>query len=160
MNKVKNESIIESLYYPKEIFFDNRQDMDRIYLSYPNEKDETIEQAITAINNMMVNSETNHILLNKNSRADEDKLHIQLDIGENETMYLGTAPCKESKYNELLIYKDEDIDLFAFFYFNKIAKDTSNQLTADETELLELLGIEANEDYVCKKIEFKVKFTL
>lgn len=161
MNTINNHIDLQYLLSnPKEIFLDNKQDIAKIYLAYPNERDETIGQAITALNNMIVNSKANHILLNKNLRTDNEKLHIHLKIGENDAIYLGTVPCKENKYNEFLIYKDEIVTLSAFFYFIKIENDTPTELTAENKELFELMGIDWKQDYDCKKINFKGMFTV
>lgn len=160
MNTLNNNFITQALSDPKEIFLDNKKDIARFYLVYPNERYETIRQAITAINEMIVNSEANHILLNKNFRDDNEKLHIHLKIGENEAIYLSTVPCKENKYNEFLIYKDENINLSAFFYYIKIAKETPSESIADDKELFEFLDIDADEHYECKKNNFKATFII
>ena len=153
-------AITDSLSNPRDIFLDNRNIRITIYLSYSNDKLISVQSAVDCIKTKLCTlCKENFFRIEKN-HIDDLEAYISLKFENLDTLFLGKVRCSKKKYNELLAYKGETINLSAFFYFVEVNNANSDRIIQKDKELLDLFGYEWNKSYNSKSININIPFIL
>lgn len=154
------DSITESLSNPSEIFLDNRNIPIKIYLSYSKDKLISVQSAISNINTKLDTLCKENFLRIEKNHIDDLATYVSLKFENLEIIFLGKVNCNKKKYNELLAYKGEIINLSVFFYIVEEDNSEPEKINKENRELLELFELDWNKSYNSKTININIPFIL